>query len=111
MVLTDSRLQQAKTMAALSNRILPLEREWRAQLQSLQKAADGWHLLHDGYEIGDEHAYSEDKFSVLLTKLDLVLAGDRTFHAGAEPVASVCVTAPLAPAPPSVELVGVVARS
>jgi Ethylbenzene dehydrogenase/Prokaryotic cytochrome b561 len=53
----------------------------------LQKAADGWHLLHDGYEIGDEHAYNEDKFSVLLTKLDLVLAGDRTFHAGAEPVA------------------------
>jgi hypothetical protein len=53
----------------------------------LQKAADGWHLLHDGYEIGDEHAYSEDKFSVLLTKLDLTLAGDRTFHAGPEPVA------------------------
>jgi Ethylbenzene dehydrogenase/Prokaryotic cytochrome b561 len=53
----------------------------------LQKAADGWHLLHDGYEIGDEHAYSEDKFSVLLTKLDLVLAGDRTFHAGPEPIA------------------------
>ena len=52
----------------------------------LQKAADGWHLLHDGYEIGDEHAYSEDKFSVLLTKLDLVLAGDRTFHAGQEPI-------------------------
>jgi hypothetical protein len=53
----------------------------------LQKAVDGWRLLHDGYEIGDEHAYSEDKFSVLLTKLDLVLAGDRTFHAGPEPVA------------------------
>jgi hypothetical protein len=52
----------------------------------LQKAADGWHLLHDGYEIGDEHAYNEDKFSVLLTKLDLVLAGDRTFHAGREPI-------------------------
>jgi hypothetical protein len=53
----------------------------------LQKAADGWHLLHDGYEIGDEHAYNEDKFSVLLTKLDLVLAGDRTFHAGPAPIA------------------------
>ena len=53
----------------------------------LQKAADGWHLLHDGYEIGDEHAYNEDKFAVLLTKVDQVLAGDRTFHAGREPIA------------------------
>jgi len=53
----------------------------------LRKSADGWHLLHDGYEAGDEHAYSEDKFSVLLTKLDAVLAGDLTFHAGAAPAA------------------------
>ena len=27
----------------------------------LRKSADGWHLLHDGYELGDEHAYNEDK--------------------------------------------------
>jgi hypothetical protein len=53
----------------------------------LIKKADGWYLLHDGYEVGDEHAYSEDKFSVLLTAADVVLAGDRTFHAGAEPIA------------------------
>ena len=53
----------------------------------LIKKADGWHLLHDGYEVGDEHAYNEDKFSVLLTNLDVVLAGDRTFHAGPEPIA------------------------
>lgn len=52
----------------------------------LIKKADGWHLLHDGYEVGDEHAYSEDKFSVLLTTMDAVLAGDRTFHAGSEPI-------------------------
>jgi hypothetical protein len=51
----------------------------------LRKTADGWQLLHDGYENGDEHAYNEDKFSVLLTKLDVILAGDRTFHAGPEP--------------------------
>ena len=51
----------------------------------LVKTASGWKLLHDGYEAGDEHAYNEDKFSVLLTKLDVVLAGDRTFHAGATP--------------------------
>jgi hypothetical protein len=53
----------------------------------LVKKADGWHLLHEGYEVGDEHAYSEDKFSVLLTTMDVVLAGDRTFHAGSEPIA------------------------
>ena len=47
----------------------------------LVKEIDGWHLLHDGYEHGDEHAYNEDKFSVLLTTLDVDLAGDRTFHA------------------------------
>jgi hypothetical protein len=44
-------------------------------------------LLHDGYEVGDEHAYSEDKFSVLLTTSEAVLAGDQTFHAGRTPVA------------------------
>lgn len=53
----------------------------------LIKKADGWHLLHDGYEVGDEHAYNEDKFAVLLTTMDVVLAGDRTFHAGSRPIA------------------------
>jgi hypothetical protein len=53
----------------------------------MRKAADGWHILHEGYERGDEHAYSEDRFSVLLTKLDVTLAGDRTFHAGRTPIA------------------------
>jgi hypothetical protein len=53
----------------------------------LRKSADGWHLLHDGYELGDEHAYSEDKFSVLLTRSEVLLAGDNTFHAGRVPAA------------------------
>jgi hypothetical protein len=53
----------------------------------LQKTPDGWKLLHQGYEAAQEHAYSEDKFAVLLTKLDATLAGDRTFHAGAAPLA------------------------
>ncbi|SED64156.1 cytochrome b561 [Rhizobiales bacterium GAS188] len=53
----------------------------------LMKQADGWHLLKQGYEVGDEHAYSEDKFSVLLTRSNAVLAGDRTFHAGTTPAA------------------------
>ena len=26
----------------------------------LKKTADGWTLLHDGYERGDEHKYNED---------------------------------------------------
>src|SRR5713226_4782687 len=52
----------------------------------LVKEIDGWHMLHDGYESGDEHEYNEDKFSVLLTTLDVTLAGDRTFHAGTHPI-------------------------
>jgi len=53
----------------------------------LMKEIDGWHLLHNGYETGDEHDYSDDKFSVLLTTADLILAGDRTFHASPHPIA------------------------
>ncbi|MDE2377961.1 ethylbenzene dehydrogenase-related protein [Bradyrhizobium sp.] len=65
---------------------------WQDPTRSLKqlpliKRDDGWHLLHDGYEAGDEHAFNEDKFSVLLTTLDVTLAGDRTFHAGSHPVA------------------------
>jgi hypothetical protein len=53
----------------------------------LLKTLDGWKLLHQGFEAGEELAYNEDKFAVLLTKLDATLAGDHTFHAGAEPLA------------------------
>jgi hypothetical protein len=52
----------------------------------LVREVDGWHLLHDGYEVGDEHDYNEDKFSVLLTTSDVTLAGDRTFHASPSPI-------------------------
>jgi hypothetical protein len=52
----------------------------------LVKQMDGWRLLHDGYETGDEHDFNEDKFSVLLTTLDVTLAGDRTFHASPHPI-------------------------
>jgi hypothetical protein len=52
----------------------------------LVKEVEGWHVLHDGYEIGDEHDFNEDKFSVLLTTSDATLAGDRTFHAGPHPI-------------------------
>lgn len=52
----------------------------------LRKSAGHWQLLHDGYERGDETAYNEDKFAILLTRLDTILAGDTTFHAGATPL-------------------------
>ena len=70
---------------------------WEDSTRSLKhlpliKEADGWHLLHSGYRIGDEHRYNEDKFSVLLTTSDATLAGDRTFHAGPRPVASAPAT-------------------
>jgi hypothetical protein len=64
---------------------------WEDPTRSLKqlpliKQIDGWHLLHDGYERGDEQAFNEDKFAVLLTTSDVDLAGDRTFHASPQPV-------------------------
>jgi cytochrome b subunit of formate dehydrogenase len=52
----------------------------------LVKKSDGWHVLHDSYDTGDEHSYHDDKLSVLLTRMDVLLAGDRTFHAGRAPL-------------------------
>jgi Ethylbenzene dehydrogenase/Prokaryotic cytochrome b561 len=52
----------------------------------LVKEADGWHVLHHGFETGDERDFHEDKFSVLLTTAEVTLAGDRTFHAGPHPI-------------------------
>lgn len=70
---------------------------WQDSTRSLKqlplvKEADGWHLLHSGYQIGDEHQYNEDKFSVLLTTSDVTLAGGRTFHPGPKPVATAPAT-------------------
>jgi hypothetical protein len=64
---------------------------WEDSTRSLKhlplvKQADGWHVLHDGLENGDEHDFNEDKFSVLLTTAEATLAGDRTFHAGSHPI-------------------------
>ena len=58
----------------------------------LIKAEDGWRLLHNGYEIGDERDFDEDKFSVLLTKSSGILAGDNTFHASPQPIAEAPAT-------------------
>ena len=64
---------------------------WEDPTRSLKqlpliKQLDGWHVLHNGYERGDEHDFNEDKFSVLLTTMDVDLAGDHTFHASPRPL-------------------------
>jgi hypothetical protein len=46
----------------------------------LQKRNGFWHVLSP--RDGSERAFNEDKFSILFTKVDSVLAGDHTFHAG-----------------------------
>ncbi|MCW5703001.1 MAG: ethylbenzene dehydrogenase-related protein [Bradyrhizobium sp.] len=65
---------------------------WNDPTRSLKhlpliKRADGWHLLHNGFENGDERDFNEDKFSVLFTRVNVILAGDRTFHASPQPLA------------------------
>jgi len=65
---------------------------WQDPTRSLKqlplvKKIDGWHLLHRGYEVGDEQDYNEDKFSVLLTTSEVILAGDHTFHSSPHPIA------------------------
>jgi len=70
---------------------------WEDPTRSLKhlpliKEADGWHMLHEGFEVGDEHEFNEDKFSVLLTTADVILAGDRTFHAGPHPISDAPAT-------------------
>jgi hypothetical protein len=70
---------------------------WQDSTRSLKhlplvKEADGWHLLHSGFQLGDEHQYNEDKFSVLLTTSDVTLAGGRTFHPGPRSVAGAPAT-------------------
>ncbi len=70
---------------------------WEDPTRSLKhlpliKEADGWRVLHNGYETGDEHDFNEDKFSVLLTTADVTLAGGRTFHASPQPIADAPAT-------------------
>lgn len=70
---------------------------WQDPTRSLKhlpliKEVDGWHVLHDGLEAGDEHDFNEDKFSVLLTTMNVTLAGDRTFHASPHPIADAPAT-------------------
>lgn len=64
---------------------------WTDQTRSLKhlplvKTQDGWRILQTKYDASDETDYFEDKFSVLLTKADVVIPGDRTFHSGRRPL-------------------------
>lgn len=54
----------------------------------LLKRNDGWYVLHDRYDLGDERSYFEDKFSALFTNLPIIIPGDRTYHAGPTPIAN-----------------------
>lgn len=65
---------------------------WSDSTRSLKhlpliKKADGWHLVHSTYDLGDENEYHEDKFSVLLARGGALLGGDRAFHVGRAPAA------------------------
>ena len=53
----------------------------------LQKKDDGWHVLQQGFDTGDATAYFEDKLAVLLIGAYVLIPGDRTFHAGRQPLA------------------------
>lgn len=64
---------------------------WEDSTRSLKhlplvKNANGWRVLHNGLERGDEHEFNEDKFAVLLTTMDVTLPGDNTFHASPQPI-------------------------
>jgi Ethylbenzene dehydrogenase/Prokaryotic cytochrome b561 len=51
----------------------------------LVKAADGWKVKQEEYDIEDEDAYYEDKFAVLLSKSG-ELAGGGSIHLGPRPL-------------------------
>jgi hypothetical protein len=51
----------------------------------LLKTADGWRVLHDGFERHDETRYYEDKLAILLSRSDEP-GGGGSFHAGSRPL-------------------------
>jgi cytochrome b subunit of formate dehydrogenase len=53
----------------------------------LRKTENGWHVLQQGFDTGDATAYFEDKLAVLLIGAYVLIPGDRTFHAGRQPLA------------------------
>lgn len=53
----------------------------------LFKKSDGWHLLHEQFDIEDEDAYYEDKFAVLLSRSSEMPSGG-AIHLGPRPLAA-----------------------
>jgi cytochrome b subunit of formate dehydrogenase len=53
----------------------------------MQKTEHGWHVLQQGFDHGDATTYFEDKLAVLLVGAYVLIPGDRTFHAGRQPLA------------------------
>jgi cytochrome b subunit of formate dehydrogenase len=52
----------------------------------LQKTEGGWRVLQQGFDTGDATAYFEDKLAVLVMGGYVLIPGDRTFHAGKQPL-------------------------
>ncbi|WP_088342744.1 MULTISPECIES: ethylbenzene dehydrogenase-related protein [Rhodomicrobium] len=52
----------------------------------IQKTETGWRVLQQGFDRGDATAFFEDKFAVLLVGAYTLIPGDRTFHAGRQPL-------------------------
>lgn len=53
----------------------------------LQKTESGWRVLQQGFDHGDATGYFEDKLAVLMVGAYVLIPGDRTFHAGKQPLA------------------------
>lgn len=53
----------------------------------LKKVEGGWRVLQQGFDHGDATAFFEDKLAVLVLGAYVLIPGDRTFHAGRQPLA------------------------
>jgi Ethylbenzene dehydrogenase len=52
----------------------------------MQKTESGWRVLQQGFDTGDANEFFEDKLGVLLAGAYVLIPGDRTFHAGRQPL-------------------------
>jgi hypothetical protein len=50
------------------------------------KTATGWRVMQEGFDRSDATGFFEDKFAVLLVPRYALIPGDRTFHAGKQPL-------------------------
>jgi hypothetical protein len=64
---------------------------WNDPTRSLKhvpliKTENGWRVLQEGFDRDDATAFFEDKFAILLLSKYVLIPGDRTFHAGRQPL-------------------------